>query len=108
MTISCDCHVTYILKDLSCALCSLDEGHVVVEGEFLGGVKDTPPLLSQVFRLKLFINIKKSEGSQEMHSTSVITIHFTFIHVHGTCACNLRSRWDLNYVFRILVDSSYR
>ena len=59
MTISCDCHVTHILEDLSCALCSLDEGHVVVKGEFLGGVKDTPPLLSQVLRLKLYINIKK-------------------------------------------------
>ena len=48
-------HVTYILEDLPGALCCLYEGHVVVEGQLLGGVKDTSPLLSKVLWLKLYV-----------------------------------------------------
>ena len=51
---SCDRHVTYILEDLPSALCRLYERHVVVEGQLLCGVEDTPPLLSQVLWLKLY------------------------------------------------------
>ena len=46
--------MTYILEDLPSALCRLYERHVVIEGQLLGGVEDTPPLLSQVLWLKLY------------------------------------------------------
>ena len=59
MYMACDGHVTYILEYLPGALCCLYEGHVVVEGQLLGGVEDTPSLLSQVLRLKLYMYVKE-------------------------------------------------
>ena len=43
----------HVLEDLSGALCRLDEGLVVVEGELLRGVEDQPALLGKMVWLQL-------------------------------------------------------